>query len=118
MYIASHQVELSRWIGVDAIRASLYPKMRDAMKEDIDKAVAALLQLGIPKPTPERLTRKEQARLAAANAAGDSAPMEIDEDASAAVEAAVVDEDAPAVSAPILPERSRAVNLDMQIYAY
>ena len=32
------------------------------MKEDIDKAIAALVQLGIPKPKPERMTRKEQAR--------------------------------------------------------
>ena len=49
-------------MGPDAIRTSLYPKMRDAMKEDIDKAIAALVQLGIPKPKPERMTRKEQAR--------------------------------------------------------
>ena len=91
-------MELSRWIGADAIRASLFPKMRDAMKEDIDKAIAALTQLGIPKPSPERVTRREAARLAALAAAGSgatstAAPMEIDdEDAGAA--AATVDEGA------------------------
>ena len=93
------QVELSRWIGIDAIRASLYPKMRDAMKEDIDKAVVALQQLGIAKPSPERMTRKEQARLAAASmASGGAAPMEVDEETTGMVETVVVEEDAPDVS--------------------
>lgn len=47
-------------MGAEALRVSLFPKMRDAMKEDIEKAIAALQQLGIPKPKPERLTRREQ----------------------------------------------------------
>ncbi|KAG1659479.1 hypothetical protein FOA52_005506 [Chlamydomonas sp. UWO 241] len=79
-------VELSRWVGADVIRATLYPQMRDAMKDDIDKAVAALQELGIPRPVPSRTTRSEQARAAAAAAAG--APdvdnggdaMEVDDD--------------------------------------
>ena len=78
-------MELSRWIGADAIRASLFPKMRDAMKEDIDKAIAALAQL-------------EAARLAALAAAGSgatstAAPMEIDDEEAGAA-AATVDEGA------------------------
>jgi hypothetical protein len=36
------QVELSRWVGIEALRGSLFGKMRDAMKEDVERAVAAL----------------------------------------------------------------------------
>jgi hypothetical protein len=50
--------------------------MRDAMKDDIEKAIAALSELGVPKPAPERFTRKEQAKKAAASS---TVPMDVDE---------------------------------------
>ena len=36
-----HQVELSRWVGPDLIRSALFKDMRDAMKDDIEKAMQA-----------------------------------------------------------------------------
>ncbi|KAG2440105.1 hypothetical protein HXX76_004219 [Chlamydomonas incerta] len=79
-------VELSRWMGPDAIRAVLFDKMRDAMRDDISRA----MELAEPARAPPRLTRKQQAKAAdvqeqapAAAAGGDGAaggvaPMEED----------------------------------------
>jgi len=39
------QVELSRWVGMDVIRASLFKEMRDAMKEDIERAMQVRVEL-------------------------------------------------------------------------
>lgn len=36
------QVEMGRWMGADAVRATMMGRMRDAMKEDVEK----LLQVG------------------------------------------------------------------------
>ncbi|GAX77872.1 hypothetical protein CEUSTIGMA_g5314.t1 [Chlamydomonas eustigma] len=74
-------VELSRWTGMEVIRGSLFPKMRDAMKEDIEKAVAAMGELGVPKPCPERFTRKEQAKRAETSTA---VPMDVDDSSNPA----------------------------------
>eukprot|EP00198_Chlamydomonas_reinhardtii_P006227 XP_001695563.1 microtubule associated protein [Chlamydomonas reinhardtii] len=79
-------VELSRWMGPDAIRAVLFDKMRDAMRDDISRA----MELAEPARVPPRLTRKQQAKAAdvqehapvaeaaADGAAGGVAPMEED----------------------------------------
>lgn len=104
------QAELARWMGPDLIRATLFEKMRDAMKGDVEKllqvrsigrqtalawgAACELLCMGVRnslssgpehaaplhgrvvsqdappgRPKPERLTRKEAAKQAAAPAA-------------------------------------------------
>jgi hypothetical protein len=31
------QVEMARWMGPDAIRATMFGQMRDAMKDDVEK---------------------------------------------------------------------------------
>lgn len=72
------QVELSRWIGAEVVRTILFKNMRDAMKEDIERAMQAVASTG--KPRPERLTRKEQAKPQAA------VPMDVDEDDGAPVQ--------------------------------
>ncbi|KAG1675584.1 hypothetical protein FOA52_014172 [Chlamydomonas sp. UWO 241] len=59
-------VELSRWVGADALRATVYPKMRDAMKDDVDKAIEALASLNVGRPQATRLTRTDAAAAAAA----------------------------------------------------
>lgn len=47
-------VELARWQGPDAARASILPKLRDAQKKDIE---AMLEDLPSGRPVPERRTR-------------------------------------------------------------
>lgn len=73
-------------MGPDAIRAVLFDKMRDAMRDDISRA----MELAEPARVPPRLTRKQQAKAAdvqehapvaeaaADGAAGGVAPMEED----------------------------------------
>ncbi len=47
-------------MGPDAIRAVLFDKMRDAMRDDISRA----MELAEPARVPPRLTRKQQAKAA------------------------------------------------------
>ena len=56
---AAAQVELTRWMGVDAVTTLLLSKMRDATRADCEKGIQ-LLEGG--RAVPTRLTRKEQAR--------------------------------------------------------
>ncbi|KXZ46795.1 TOG1 protein [Gonium pectorale] len=53
-------VELARWMGPDAVRTLLFDKMRDAMRDDINRAMEVVEMAR----QPERLTRKQQAKAA------------------------------------------------------
>ncbi|PNH12606.1 Protein MOR1 [Tetrabaena socialis] len=53
-------VEMSRWMGADAVRTLLFSKMRDAMRDDINRA----MELVEPAKQPQRLTRKQQVKAA------------------------------------------------------
>ncbi|GIL58886.1 hypothetical protein Vafri_13702 [Volvox africanus] len=53
-------VELGRWLGPDAVRAMLFDKMRDVMRDDINRHMEGL-ELS---RKPPRLTRKQQAKAA------------------------------------------------------
>lgn len=66
-------VELARWQGPDAARASILPKLRDAQKKDIE---AALLDLPPERPVPERRTRSAQASMGDEQAVAAEAPAE------------------------------------------
>lgn len=82
----AHQVELSRWMGPDAIRTLMFDKMRDAMRDDINRA----MEMVEPARQPPRLTRKQQEKAAtmveqagasgggAGEGGGGPAPMEED----------------------------------------
>ncbi len=53
-----YQVELSRWMSQDTVRTLLFDKMRDAMKEEVNRLMAT----ADPPERPARLTRKQQAK--------------------------------------------------------
>jgi hypothetical protein len=82
-------VELSRWLGAPSVRASLFDKMRDAIKEDIEKLMGSAPE---GRPQAQRFTRSELARQqqAAAAAVGaaeaDAAPGAAAPGAAAAFE--------------------------------
>lgn len=65
-------VELARWVGPEVVKASLFEKMRDAMREDIEKL---LQEAPAGRPKPERLTRSEQAKAAASRPEATSADV-------------------------------------------
>lgn len=80
------QVELSKWVGPETLRSCVFDKMRDAMKSELEGAMAEVAGV---KPKAERKTRKEAAKLAVAppveeaTAGGGAAaatPMEVDEE--------------------------------------
>ena len=59
------QVELSRWVGPELIKAVVLSKgLRDTAKEEVERDM--LEARAGPKPLPERRTRREQAKLAVA----------------------------------------------------
>ncbi|CAD7700615.1 unnamed protein product [Ostreobium quekettii] len=62
--------ELSRWVGASTVKTILFEKMRDAMKEDVEKLIEAAPK---ERPAPQRITRREQARLAELAEEGKSA---------------------------------------------
>jgi hypothetical protein len=64
------QVELARWLGAPMLRASLFDKMRDAIKDDIEKLLANAPE---GRPQAQRFTRKEQVRQLQAVASADDA---------------------------------------------
>ncbi len=66
---ARAQVEMSRWMGRDAVKALLLDKMREAVRGDIEKA----MDLVEPARVPPRLTRKQAAKAADARDAGPAA---------------------------------------------
>eukprot|EP00798_Chlamydomonas_sp_ICE-L_P001437 gene1437-32811_t len=67
-------VEMSRWVGPDLIRGTAFTAktMRDAMKDDIERGMT---EVAGPRPQPQRVTRKEAARLAAESASGADVDM-------------------------------------------
>lgn len=68
---------MSRWVGAEVVKNLLFDKMREAMQGDISKLIDQAPE-GRPKAT--RLTRSEQLRLEALEAAGAGEPMDIVED--------------------------------------
>ena len=66
-------VELARWQGPDAARASILPKLRDAQKKDIE---AMFEDLPPGRPVPERRTRSAQASMGDEQAAPEEAPVD------------------------------------------
>ena len=50
-----------QWLGSEAVQGTLLDKMPDAMRKDVEKAVAAAPD----RPKPPRCTRKEAAKRAA-----------------------------------------------------
>ena len=71
-------VELTRWLGVDAVRKDLLEKMRAGMRAEVEAAVA---KAGVGSARPTRMTRKERANGATGDA---STPMDVDGDVDAA----------------------------------
>ncbi len=55
------QVAACQWLGSEAVQGTLLDKMPDAMRKDVEKAVAAAPD----RPKPPRCTRKEAAKRAA-----------------------------------------------------
>ena len=66
-------VELARWQGPDAARASILPKLRDAQKKDIE---AMFLELPPERPVPERRMRSVQASMGDEQAAPEEVPVD------------------------------------------
>jgi hypothetical protein len=88
------QVAACQWLGAEAVQGSLLDKMPDAMRKDVEKAVAATPD----RPKPPRCTRKEAAKRAAKAAAAPAAaavsmPTEYPEGGLPAVAAAEEPED-------------------------
>ena len=59
------QVAACQWLGSEAVQGTLLDKMPDAMRKDVEKAVAAAPD----RPKPPRCTRKEAVKRAAKAAA-------------------------------------------------
>ena len=89
------QVAACQWLGSEAVQGSLLDKMPDAMRKDVEKAVAAAPD----RPKPPRCTRKEAAKRTARAAAAppvavaSSMPTEYPEGGFPAVAAAEEPED-------------------------
>ena len=59
------QMELCSWMGAAIVQATLVERMPDAMRKDMEKSIQ---EAPAGRKQPERFTRKEQARRAAAPA--------------------------------------------------
>jgi len=53
--------ELAKWVGASPVKTILFEKMRDAMKEDVEKLIA---QIPEGRPMAQRLTRSQQEKQA------------------------------------------------------
>ena len=83
------QMELCSWMGAAPVQATLVEKMPDTMRKDVERSIQ---EAPAGRKQPERFTRKEQARRAAAPAPG---PTSRPDEAAAA---------GPAASAAAAPE--------------
>ncbi|KAK9814323.1 hypothetical protein WJX72_004049 [[Myrmecia] bisecta] len=81
--------EMCCWVGVEVVQNALLDKMNDAMRKDVEKLMG-----DAGKKRPERFTRKEQAKRAAAGASvGGSAGADAAAGPAASKAAAVADDD-------------------------
>ena len=73
-------VELTRWLGVDAVRKDLLEKMRAGMRAEVEAAVA---KAGVGLARATRMTRKDRANGVFAPPGDGSTPMDVDGDVDA-----------------------------------
>eukprot|EP00210_Caulerpa_lentillifera_P009280 g8845.t1 len=61
--------ELAKWCGANAVKTILFEKMRDAMKEDVEKLIA---QIPEGRPVAQRLTKSQQQRAVIEDTSGEA----------------------------------------------
>lgn len=81
--------ELAKWCGANAVKTILFEKMRDAMKEDVEKLIA---QIPEGRPQAQRLTKSQQQKQTVEESEGPSNPGASSSNAVEEVEEVEIDE--------------------------